>query len=206
MDIPVDLPNVELPQVSLPDVDLPQLKLPSNLGPLIPELAQELALAALIGGNLFARVAMGPALARITDKSERGKVLNTSWRRYGFVNSLSLAVLVGAWLPARQSELNTPWYRRRDRTGILVKDVVVGTVAATGLVSAAGGMVFAGSAPGGGVPMESGEETAAEAPRRATRIKRVLNTLGAINLGAEVALLSLGVLSRRRRTRRLLKR
>jgi hypothetical protein len=50
--------------------------------------AHDLALAALIGGNLFGRVAMNPALTDVSDKTERGRVLNRAWRRYGAVNSL----------------------------------------------------------------------------------------------------------------------
>jgi hypothetical protein len=63
--------------------------------------AHDLALAALIGGNLFARVAMHPALTDVGDKTERGKVLIRAWRRYGVVNSLALGTLVVGWLPGR---------------------------------------------------------------------------------------------------------
>lgn len=182
------------------------IEVPRGLGPAASDLAQELALGALIGGNLFGRLAMGPALRSITDKSERGKVLNRSWRRYGTVNTLSVATLVGAWLPAREFELGAPWNRKRDRRLVFVKDVAVGTVAVTGLVSAVTGMLFAGAAEGGAVPMESGSEPAAEASPRATKLKRLINALGAIDLGAQAGLLALNVGMRRRRTRRLLAR
>lgn len=50
--------------------------------------------AALLGGDLFARAAMHPALAGISDPGERGRVLNRSWRRYGTVNLLGLGAAV----------------------------------------------------------------------------------------------------------------
>src|SRR3954465_7906701 len=63
--------------------------------------AHDISLGALIGGNLFARTAMHPSLALVTDPRDRGRVVNTAWRRYGVVNSLALSSLVAGWLPAR---------------------------------------------------------------------------------------------------------
>lgn len=177
------------------------MKLPRiDLRPALLELGQELSLAALIGGNLFGRVAMGPALESISDKAERGKVLNRSWRRYGTVNSLALATLVGTWIPARQAQLGKLWVSRTDRALALAKDVTVGAVAVTGLASAAGGLAFSFAGPSGAVPLESGSEPAPETPGRAARLKRVVNSLGAANLGCEVALVAVNVtlLQRRR--------
>jgi hypothetical protein len=128
--------------------------------------AQDLALAALIGGNLFGRVAMHPALTEVSDKTERGKVLNRAWRRYGVVNSLALGTLVAGWLPVR---LNTARSRRlspRDRRLVLAEDVAMGAVVVTGLASAAGGVGFSHQAPGGAVPMTSGHDPAPETPAR----------------------------------------
>ena len=62
--------------------------------------AHDVALAALLGGNLFGRTAIHPALSEVSDKAERGRVLNRAWRRYGTVNSAALATLVAGWLPA----------------------------------------------------------------------------------------------------------
>ncbi|MDQ6607817.1 MAG: hypothetical protein M3Z06_14880 [Actinomycetota bacterium] len=170
------------------------------------DFSQELSLAALIGGNLFGRVAMNPALAQITDKAERGKVLNRTWRRYGTVNSLALAGLVGGWLPSRREELGALWVSRGERTMVLAKDVAVAAVVVTGLASAAGGVGFAREAPEGAVPVDSGRDPAPETPRRAARLKRLVNVLGALNLASEVALLGINVAMVQRRTRRLLNR
>jgi hypothetical protein len=58
--------------------------------------AGDVGLAALFGGNLFGRLAMHPALEGVCGPEERGQVVNAAWRRYGTVNSLALAAVVGA--------------------------------------------------------------------------------------------------------------
>lgn len=152
--------------------------------------AHDLALAALIGGNLFGRVAMHPALTEVSDKAERGKVLNRAWRRYGTVNSLALGTLVAGWLPARLNEAHPRWLSPRERRLAVAKDVAMGTVVLTGLASAAGGVGFSQQAPDGAVPMTTGHDPAPEASPRAARMKRAVNLMGALNLLSEVALLA----------------
>src|SRR5919205_311296 len=63
--------------------------------------AHDAGLGALLGGNLYGRIAMHPALAGIGEKSERGKVVNRAWQRYGWVNSAALLAIVGGWAGAR---------------------------------------------------------------------------------------------------------
>jgi hypothetical protein len=155
--------------------------------------AHDVALGALVGGNLFGRFAMGPALQDISDKSERGRVLNRAWRRYGNVNSLALLTLVGGWLPARSNQRRRSMSERALGTA---NDVAVGAVVATGLASALSGVGFAQQAPGGAVPMESGHEPAAEATARATELKRIVNVLGACSLASELALAAVNAASR----------
>jgi hypothetical protein len=161
-------------------------------------VAQQAALAALLGGNLFGRLAMHPALADVSDEAERGKVLNRAWRRYGTVNSAALATLVLGWLSERHEESGSWLGRNSDRERLVrAKDVAVATVAVTGLASAIGGVGFAQQAPDGAVPMASGHDTAPDTPRRAVRLKSAVNVLGGLNLAAEVALLGVDALSGR---------
>ena len=150
--------------------------------------AHDLALGAIIGGNLFGRMAMHPALTDVSDKTERGKVLNRAWRRYGTVNSLALGALLVTWLPARVSETRPRWLSTRERRLAMAKDLSMGGVALTGLASAVTGIAFSQQAPGGAVPMSSGHDPAAETPARAATIKRVLNIMSAANLAAAIAL------------------
>ncbi len=169
-------------------------------------VAQDASLAALLGGNLFGRVAMHPALAGVADKAERGKVLNKAWRRYGSVNSLALTGLVAGWASARRDERGPLWASRRRRTLVLAKDITVGAVVVTGLASAAVGIGFAQQAPEGAVPIDSGSAPAPETPPRAARLKRAVNILGGLNLAAEISLVTINGLLARSTSRKLLAR
>src|SRR3954465_11222085 len=102
--------------------------------------AHDVGLAALFGGNLFGRLAMHPALEGVCGPEERGKVVNAAWRRYGTVNSLSLAAVVAGWIE-----------QRADQSGALARarDVAVGAVVVTGVASAIEGVRFGSQAPGG---------------------------------------------------------
>src|SRR5262249_32726457 len=150
--------------------------------------AHDLGLAGLLGGTLFGRTALHPALAAISDPPQRGEVVSGAWRRYGAVNSLSLAAVVAGWASARFADAKdgrlTPAERRLARA----KDVLVAAVVVCGAASAAEGVRFAGSAPGGAVPLADGAHPSAETPERAARLKRRLNVLGGLTLAAEVGL------------------
>jgi hypothetical protein len=152
-----------------------------KLSPVIAaRAAEEIGTAALLGGNLFGRVAMHPAVEGVCTPEDRGKVVNAAWRRYGTVNSLSLVAVVGGWLLARDQV--------RDRDLVRAKDVAVGAVTATGIASALAGVRFGKAAPGGAVPLESGSEAASGASPSQSRQKRALNLLGAASLVSELAL------------------
>lgn len=101
----------------------------------------------------------------------------------------------------RESELDRRWVGRGDRTLVLIKDLTVGTVGVTGLATATAGVAFSFA---GAVPVESGGDPAPETPSRAARIKRLVNRLGALNLGSELALVAVNAaLIQRQRQRRL---
>jgi hypothetical protein len=150
--------------------------------------AHDIGLAGLLGGNLFGRLALHPSVTEISDKSERGKLVNAAWRRYGIINSLSLLAVVGGWLGARAKEAAPGQLSDAERRLAVAKDALVGVVAVTGVATAAEGVRFSRQAPGGAVPLEDGDHTAAEASTRQRRTKARLNALGAASLAADVAL------------------
>jgi len=187
------------------------LRIESDAVSSIGRAAHDAGLAALLGGNLYGRLAMHPALGEIDDAAERGKVLNRAWRRYGFVNSLGLAAILAGWAGARVNEA-TPWsLSARERPLALAKDAAVAAVAATGVATAVEGMRFARSSPGGAVPLADGNTPGPGTPPPAARIKRRLNALSTAGLAAELALVganaALGQANfRRPPARRLLRR
>lgn len=150
--------------------------------------AHDVGLGALIGGNLFARVGMHPAVGQIGDERERGKVVNEAWRRYGTVNGLALAAVVGGWAGARADEARPSGLSARERPLALAKDVAVGLVAVTGIAAGLEGMRFGKMEPGGAVPLEDGDHPSERATAEEQRSKRLLRTVGSCHLAAAVAL------------------
>jgi hypothetical protein len=152
--------------------------------------AHDLGLAGLLGGNLFARFAMHPSVAQISDPGQRGKVVNAAWKRYGTVNTLSLLAVGSGWVGARLNEAQDSKLSDDERRLARAKDVLVGVVAAAGVASAVEGMRFARMAPGGAVPLADGDHTEPDATAGARRAKRRLNALGLVSLAAEGALVA----------------
>jgi hypothetical protein len=150
--------------------------------------AHDIGLAGLLGGNLFGRLALHPSVTEISDKRERGKLVNAAWRRYGFINSASLLALVGGWLPARAKEAAPSKLSDAERRLAVAKDALVGVVVVTGVATAVEGMRFSRQAPDGAVPLADGDHTAPEASAQQRRTKARLNALGAASLVADVAL------------------
>ncbi len=150
--------------------------------------AHDIGLGALIGGNLFARVGFHPALGEIADERERGKVVNSAWRRYGTVNSLALGAVVAGWAAARADEASDRMLSPRERDLAKAKDVAVIALAVTGMASAIEGVRFGAMAPDGAVPLEDGSEPSASTAPKQAKAKRTLNALGALHLGSALAL------------------
>ena len=165
-----------------------QLLPPPVLMSKIGRAAHDVGLAGLLGGNLFGRLALHPSVTEISDPAERGKVVNAAWRRYGAVNSLSLAAVTAGWLGARVAEAAPRRLSEREKRLAVARDVLLGAVAVTGLATAAEGVRFARMAPGGAVPLTDGDTTAPGATDPQMKAKKRLNALGLVNLASEVAL------------------
>jgi hypothetical protein len=160
----------------------------------IERTAQDLGAAVLLGGNLFGRLAMHPALEGVCGPEERGQVVNRAWRRFGALNSLSLAAIVAGWA-AERSRLGDPRLAR-------AKDAAVGAVAVTGLATAAAGVRFNAMAPGGAVPLRDGTDPGASTPASAARVKRLANGLGNASAVAELALVAINAAVTQEQVRR----
>ena len=164
--------------------------IPAPSAPLsqVGRAAHDIGLAGLLGGNLFGRLALHPSVTEISDKAERGKLVNAAWRRYGIINSASLIAVVAGWAGARAKEAAPGQLSGAERRLAVAKDALVGVVAVTGVATAAEGVRFSRQAPGGAVPLDDGDHTAAEASAKQRRTKARLNALGAAALAADLAL------------------
>src|SRR4051812_33219560 len=167
-----------MPQVLPPPVPL------SKVG----RAAHDVGLAGLLGGNLYGRLALHPSVTEISDPAERGKVINAAWRRYGVVNTLSLAAVTAGWIGARADEASNKRLGARERRLAAARDVLLGAVALTGAATAAEGVRFSRMAPDGAVPLTDGNHPAPGATPQQVRAKRRLNVLGLVTLVAEATL------------------
>jgi hypothetical protein len=152
--------------------------------------AHDLGLAGLLGGNLFGRMALHPAVANISDPAERGEVANAAWRRYGVVNTIGLLAVTSGWVGARLAEAADRNLSDEERRLARVKDGLVAAICLTGIASAVEGMRFSRQEPHGAVPLDDGSHTASSASAPAARLKRRLNALVAATMAAEAALVA----------------
>lgn len=83
---------------------MPSLTRPSTPVSRLGRAAHDAGLAGLMGGTLFGRFALHPSVTEIADPTERGKVVNAAWRRYGAINTLSLTAVLAGWGTARAGE------------------------------------------------------------------------------------------------------
>src|SRR5689334_16776345 len=108
----------------------------------IGRAAQDIGLAGMLGGNLFGRLALHPSVTEISDRAERGRVVNAAWRRYGTINSISLAAVTAGWIGARLDEASDRRLSPAERRLARAKDGLVAAVALAGIATAAEGVRF----------------------------------------------------------------
>lgn len=151
-------------------------------------VAHDLALAAGFGGNLFAQVALHPSVKVLDSKRERGKVTREAWSRYSTVSTAALIALAGTWFAGR-TFLSGREVGRASRNLTLLKDVLVGGALVGGVGSAVFGSML-GHAQADGPTIESGQDTAPEAPARVKRLQRITNVLGILETITEAAIVA----------------
>ena len=152
--------------------------------------AHDIGLAAWLGGAMFGKFAHNPALRRISSRSERGAVANAAWNGYNMVNAVGLGAAASGWAASRATETRPDKLSGRERTLSAVKDGLMITSVATGLLNGIQGARLAKQAPDGAVPVETGTEPAPETPPQAARIQKSLGALGTVNIMSGVALVA----------------
>ena len=147
----------------------------------------KLGLGINLGGTIFGLIALNPSVARISDKSERGRVLNEAWARFQTIGVLAMGVTVAMWrlggLKEAESDL--------DATLAGIKNLLLGGALLTTLASALSGMRIARQAPEGTTPVESGTEPAPETPEEAAHSQRLSAFLGSATVALVAGVLAL---------------
>ena len=145
-------------------------------------------LASYLGGTMYGKFALNPAVRTIPNKSDRGKVANTAWNSYNLINAASLAAVGLGWGAARATEARPDRLSDKERTLAQIKDGFAASTILLGVASGILGGRLARQAPDGAVPVESGVEPAEETPRAAARIQRSLGVLGNASILSGVGL------------------
>ena len=150
-------------------------------------IAHNLGLAAWFGGTLFGHVALNPTVSSISDRRERGRVLNESWARFNAVNALAIASTLLAWRAGGlkdDAELRAPALAR-------AKNLLLGGAATNAIASAILGARLASQARGGATPVESGTEPAPETPQEAATSQRLIGFFGSGSIALLAAVIAL---------------
>lgn len=147
----------------------------------------KMGLGICLGGTLFGLIALNPSVERISDKRERGRVLNEAWARFQTIGTLAMGVTVAMWrlggLKRAESDL--------DPTLAGLKNILLGGALVTSVASALVGMRIARQAPEGATPVESGTEPAPETPEEAARSQRLSAFLGVATVAQVAGVLGL---------------
>lgn len=172
--------------------------------------AHELGVATAVGGTVFGRAALQPALQKIEDLESRNRFATDAWTRFSWVNLAANGVVAATWFAGR-SLLGGRHVSGTARTLIRVKDGLVIASLATGICRAVLGRVLAEE-----IQQEDkgdhGENVIASANRvwrRRGAARRAVGTVGILNLLANVAILGIDTVlameGRRSVRRRLLR-
>ena len=158
------------------------MKEPSKFG----KVAHNLGMSAWFGGTLFGQVSLNPTVSSISDRNERGRVLNEAWARFQAVNlPAAVSTLLGWRLGGvrKDAELRAPGLTR-------AKDLLLGGAAVNTIVSAALGATVASRSSKGFTPVRSGNTPAPETPPGAAGALRLLRFFS----NGSVALLAASVI------------
>jgi len=126
-------------------------------------------------------------VSTISDKSERGRVLNEAWMRFQTIGTLAMASTVAMWRLGGLKEAES----NLDATLAGLKNLLLGGALLTSVASAIVGMRIARQAPEGATPVESGTEPAPETPEEAARSQRLSAFLGAATVALVAGVLGL---------------
>jgi uncharacterized membrane protein len=148
-------------------------------------LVHDMGLAATIGGTLFGRTALQPALYKVALPEERDLVSAEAWKRFSWINVASHAAFALPWLVGRTLlSGNEVSIKARELTKL--KDILVIASVVTGVSSVLLGRALAkrGLQGRGAQAVKEGERFGHSERdiTRTTGIKRTVGVLGIVNL------------------------
>jgi len=144
-------------------------------------IAHDVGLATAIGGTLFGREALHPALREgIDDQKDRDRVADAAWRRFSWVNLAGHAAMASTWFAGR-ALLTGREVDRLSRPLTLTKDALIVASLATGVASLVLGRLLGKQTREQARTMEDRE--------RVETLRRAVGAVGLVNLVANVGIL-----------------
>ncbi len=166
----------------------------------------DVGLASAIGGSMFGKLALQPAIDEVSDAQERDQVSDVAWRRFSLINLASHVAFAVPWFVGR-ALLDGKEVSPRAQALVRAKDVLVGASLASGIASIVFGRMLGRRVKRGEGPdrrredrermTEGLRERAMQRPmikRRSDALDRVVGTLGFINLLATTGVLAVTAL------------
>jgi len=154
--------------------------------------AHDVGLAAAIGGTLFGRAALEPALGDISNPEERDRVSADAWQRFSWINLAAHGLFAATWLVGRKmlSGREVSHTARRltaVKDGLILASLVSG-VSSIVLGRRLGQRVERGLGPERvrNAEMVHGEQEV----KRTASMERAVGGLGIVNLLANIAIAS----------------
>jgi uncharacterized membrane protein len=147
-----------------------------------------LSLAKALGGPLFAKAGLRPALiSEIKDEKERGRILASAWTNYNRINVPAHVLFTATWLVERRAVLGLQVDRRTQKL-VAVKDFLIAGALVTGLANVAVGKMIVRDYPEG-VPVTDEATTTTDA--KLEKYRAYFRVMGPANLffvGASLAI------------------
>ena len=152
-------------------------------------IVHDVGLATAIGGSLFGKVALEPALGEVSMPIERDHASEKAWNRFSWINLASHVAFAVPWLIGRRM-LTGREVSARARGLTRTKDVVVGLSLITGVSSIVIGRLLGRKARAGEGPERARSGQARGEAYEATVLEKAVATLGTINMLANAGVLA----------------
>ena len=148
----------------------------------VNQALHNIGMATWVGGTIFGRYALNPAVRRAASHEDRGAVANAAWNRFNALNAVALTAVGVGHVGGRMTELRTSNLSEREKPLVRAMDVFTAAGVSTGVLTGIQGRRLARQSADGAVPIETGATPAVDTPDQAARIQRSINALGRVNL------------------------
>ncbi len=145
-------------------------------------IAHDVGLATAIGGTLFGREALHPALREgIDDQEDRDRVADAAWRKFSWVNLAGHVAMASTWFAGR-AMLSGREVDRMSRPLTVTKDALIIASLATGAASVVIGRIL-------GAKVRERRQASMQDRESVETLRRAVGAVGLVNLVANLGIM-----------------